>query len=194
MRRVCVFCGSRAGHRPAYAAAAAALGEAIARRGLGLVYGGASVGLMGTVADAALAAGGEVIGVLPEGLARREIAHAGLAELHVVDSMHARKTMMADASDAFVALPGGLGTLEEVFEVWTWSQLGIHAKPVGFLDVEGYFAGLFDFLDRSVAEGFVTAPHRALALRAEEPDRLLDRLAAADLSAMTPDGLGREAR
>ena len=193
MRRVCVFCGSRAGRRAAYAAAAAALGAAIARRGLGLVYGGASVGLMGTVADAALAAGGEVIGVLPEGLARREIAHAGLAELHIVDSMHARKTMMADAADAFVALPGGLGTLEEVFEVWTWSQLGIHAKPVGFLDVEGYFAGLFDFLDRSVAEGFVSAPHRGLALREEEPDRLLDRLAAADLP-RAAGGLDRAAR
>ena len=193
MRRVCVFCGSRAGRRPAYGAAAAALGKAIARRGLGLVYGGASVGLMGTVADAALAAGGEVIGVLPEGLARREIAHAGLAELHVVDSMHARKTMMADSSNAFVALPGGLGTLEEVFEVWTWSQLGIHAKPVGFLDVEGYFEGLFDFLDGSVAEGFVSAAHRGLALREEDPDRLLARLADADVSAME-DGLGREAR
>ena len=193
MRRVCVFCGSRAGRRAAYAAAAAALGAAIARRGLGLVYGGASVGLMGTVADAALAAGGEVIGVLPEGLARREIAHAGLAELHIVDSMHARKTMMADAADAFVALPGGLGTLEEVFEVWTWSQLGIHAKPVGFLDVEGYFAGLFDFLDRSVAEGFVSAPHRGLALREEEPDRLLDRLSAADLP-RAASGLDRAAR
>lgn len=177
LRRVCVFCGSSPGVRPAYLEAARALGRAIARRGLGLVYGGASVGLMGAVADAALAEGGEVIGVLPRSLREREIAHLGLSELHVVDSMHTRKAMMAERADAFVALPGGLGTLEELFEVLTWRLLGLHRKPAGVLDVEGYYAPLVAFLDHSIDEGFLRRDHLRLEV-ARDADALLDALAA----------------
>lgn len=180
MKSVCVFTGSSFGCRPEYEIAAAVLGKAIADRDLTLLYGGASVGLMGTVADAALRAGGRVVGVLPRALAELEIAHDGLTELKVVGSMHERKTVMADASDAFVALPGGLGTLEETFEVWTWWQLGVHAKPVGFLNVEGYFDKLFAFLDHTVAEGFVKSKHRQLAVWSSHPNDMLDQLAVAD--------------
>jgi uncharacterized protein (TIGR00730 family) len=140
VKRVCVFCGSSPGARPGYRAAAQALGAAIAKRGLGLVYGGAHVGLMGVVADAALAEGGEVIGVLPRALETKELAHRNLSALYVVESMHERKALMAELSDAFVALPGGIGTLEEIFEAWTWTQLGLHEKPCALLDVEGYYA------------------------------------------------------
>ena len=182
MRSVCVFAGSSLGVNSAYERAASDLGAAIAERGLRLVYGGASVGLMGAVADAATEAGGEAIGVLPRALSELEIAHTGLTELHIVESMHARKTAMADASDGFVALPGGLGTLEEIFEVWTWTQLGVHAKPVGFFNVGGYFNDLFAFLDRAVASGFIKQTHRNLAVVDDQASRLLDVLASADIA------------
>jgi uncharacterized protein (TIGR00730 family) len=176
MRRLCVFCGSSSGSRPAYAAAARALGEALARRGLGLVTGGGRVGLMGVIADASMGAGGEVIGVIPEALAAKEVAHAGPTELRVVGSMHERKAMMAELSDGFVALPGGFGTLEEFFEVLTWAQLGLHPKPCALLNVAGFYAPLLALLDHAVAEGFVKPIHRALVLVEEEPERLLDRI------------------
>ena len=176
VRSVCVFCGASIGANPAYRAAAVALGEAIARRGLRLVYGGGAVGLMGTVADAAMAAGGEVIGIIPESLMNAEIGHKGLSRLEVVDGMHARKARMAELSDAFIALPGGLGTLEELFEVWTWGQLGYHGKPLGLLEVNGFYSKLTAFLDHIVGEGFVRAPHRDMLHVSESPDSLLDAL------------------
>jgi len=177
LRRVCVFCGSSPGTRPEYAAAAREMGTQLAARGIGLVYGGGRVGLMGAVADAAMAAGGEVIGVIPHGLMVREVGHSAITELRVVRSMHERKAVMADLSDAFVALPGGFGTLEEYFEVLTWAQLGIHPKPCGLLDVEGYYGPLLAMLDHAVAEGFVRREHRASVLRAATPERMLERLA-----------------
>jgi len=176
LRRVCVYCGSTSGNRPSFAVAAAGLGQLLAREGIGVVYGGASVGLMGIVADAALAAGGEVIGVLPDKLFEREVAHAGLTELHTVGSMHERKALMSDLADAFVALPGGYGTIEEVVEAVTWTQLGIHAKPVGLLDVEGYFEHLVAFLDRGVADGLLRTESRSLLLCDDDQVRLLERL------------------
>ncbi|MDD2060141.1 TIGR00730 family Rossman fold protein [Pseudomonas sp. GD03860] len=176
IRSVCVFCGASTGVNPAYREAAIALGQAIARRGLRLVYGGGAVGLMGIVADAAMAAGGEVIGIIPEALKNAEIGHTGLTRLEVVDGMHARKARMAELSDAFVALPGGLGTLEELFEVWTWGQLGYHAKPLGLLDVNGFYTKLGSFLDHVVEEGFVRPQHRAMLQLAVTPDDLLDAM------------------
>lgn len=176
MLNICVFCGSSPGARSAYSEAARALGAELARRDLGLVYGGASVGLMGTIADAVLAAGGRAIGVIPQSIADVEIAHTTLTELHVVESMHARKALMADRSAAFVAMPGGIGTLEEIFEVWTWSQLGIHHKALGFLNVDGYYDSLATFLDRQVAEAFVKPVHRDIAVTESDPALLLDRL------------------
>ena len=178
MRRICVFCGSNPGHDPAYRAAAVALGEALAARGIGLVYGGASVGLMAVVADTVLAAGGEVVGVIPQMLVDKEIAHGGLSELHVVSSMHTRKATMAELSDGFVALPGGVGTLEELFEIWTWAQLGSHSKPVGLLDVNGFYGKLEAFLDHVVAEGFLREGHRGMLISETEPGALIDRFAA----------------
>jgi uncharacterized protein (TIGR00730 family) len=178
VKRVCVFCGSASGRQPMYADAARALGAELVRRGLGLVYGGGSVGLMGVVADAVLAAGGEAIGVLPRGLARMEFAHDGLTELHLVGSMHERKALMASLSDGFVALPGGLGTLEEVFEVLTWAQLGIHRKPVGLVDVQGYWGGLRTLLRHAVDEGFIRPEYAALLMVDSTPDALLDRFLA----------------
>jgi uncharacterized protein (TIGR00730 family) len=175
--RVCVFTGSQPGARPAYLDAARALGNAVARRGMGLVYGGASVGTMRAVADGALVAGGEVIGVIPQSLVDREVAHPGLTELVVVDSMHARKQAMADRASAFVALPGGFGTLDELFEVVTWSQLGLHAKPIGLLDVAGFWQPMRALIDHLVAEGFVAGKSRDLVLFEREPEALLDRLA-----------------
>ncbi len=160
-RRVCVFCGSAAGVRPEYLDLARRTGAHLASEGVGVVYGGASVGLMGAVADAALVAGGEVVGVIPQGLADREIAHTDLSELHVVASMHERKAMMAELSGGFAVLPGGMGTLEELFEVFTWRQLGLHDKPIALLDASNYWAGLTSFLDHAEAEGFVRAGHRA---------------------------------
>jgi uncharacterized protein (TIGR00730 family) len=177
LRSVCVFSGSSPGARPSYTRTANALGREVAARGMRLVYGGASVGLMGAVADAALAAGGEVVGVIPQHLMDREVAHHGLTELRVTASMHERKALMADLADGFVALPGGLGTLEELAEILTWSQLGLQSKPCGLLDVEGFFDPLLAFLDHTVAERFVSAEHRALVLAADRPDVLLDRLA-----------------
>ena len=178
MRAVCVFCGSSPGARASYREAAQRLAASIAKRGIALVYGGASVGLMGAVADAALAHGGEVIGVLPRALETKELAHRGLTRLDVVDSMHERKARMAELADAFVALPGGIGTLEEWFEVLTWSQLGLHAKPCALLDVDGYYAPLQAFLDGAVAERFVRTEHRAMLLVDDDPERLLDALAS----------------
>jgi len=178
VRRICVYTGSSPGAHPAYAEAAVALGRTLADQGLGLVYGGAMVGLMGTVADAALAAGGEVIGVLPQALVDREIAHTGLTELRVVGSMHERKSLMADLSDGFVALPGGVGTLEELFEVYTWTQLGMQSKPIGLLDVRGYYERLAAFLDHAVAERFVTEENRAMLVVEHEPAALLEAFRA----------------
>ena len=174
MKRICVYCGSSPGRSPGYAAAARQLGAELAHRGLGLVYGGASVGVMGVVADAALAHGGEVIGVLPHFFTDKEVAHQGLDELLVVDSMHERKARMAELSDGFIALPGGWGTLEEIFEVLTWAQLGLHEKPCGLLDVGGYFDDLYRFLEGAVAEGFVRDVHRPMIMLDDSAERLLD--------------------
>ncbi|BDG06029.1 LOG family protein [Anaeromyxobacter oryzae] len=174
MKRVCVFCGASPGRNPVHLDAARRAGQALAGRGLGLVYGGGSVGLMGAVADGALEAGGEVIGVIPRALQLRELAHDRLTSLHVVGSMHERKARMAELADAFVALPGGLGTLEELAEILTWAQLGLHAKPCGLLDVEGYYAPLIAFLDHAVAEGFVRSEHRRVIHVAPDFGALLD--------------------
>jgi uncharacterized protein (TIGR00730 family) len=179
LKRVAVFTGSNPGSRPEYLEAARALGDTLARRGLTLVYGGARVGLMGALADAALAAGGPVTGVMPEALVAKEVAHAGLSELHVVRSMHERKALMADLADAFVAMPGGWGTLDELFEILTWAQLGLHRKPCAVLNVRGYFDPLLAFLDHSVREGFVRDEHRAMLLVAASAAELLDRLGEA---------------
>jgi uncharacterized protein (TIGR00730 family) len=173
---LCVFGGSNPGRNPAYEEAAAHLGRVVALRGIELITGGGRVGLMGTVADAALDAGGRVVGVIPRDLADREIAHRGLSELLVVDSMHARKLAMSDRAQAFVALPGGFGTLEEVLEAFTWTQLGIHAKPVGVLDVAGFFGPLLRFLDSVVDAGFAHPGHRSQFLAAAEPDDLLEQI------------------
>ena len=178
MKRICVYCGSSPGRAPRYAAAARHLGAELAQRGIGLVYGGASIGIMGVVADAALEYGAEVIGVLPHFFADKEVAHQGLDRLLVVDSMHERKARMAELSDGFIALPGGWGTLEEIFEVLTWAQLGLHEKPCGLLDVDGYFAELYGFLERAVAEGFVREEYRPMIMRDDSAGRLLDRFAA----------------
>jgi uncharacterized protein (TIGR00730 family) len=176
MERVCVFCGSSPGAKPEYAEAAVELGRELAARGLGLVYGGAEVGLMGTLADAVIGAGGEAIGVIPGSLVDREIAHRALADLRIVGSMHERKATMVDLADGFVALPGGSGTLDELFEAFTWAQLGIHHKPIGVLDVCGYWTPLLRFLDQAVEERFLRADHRDSLLVEREPAALLDRL------------------
>lgn len=182
-RSLCVFCGSSPGRVPAYRDAAVRLGRLLARRRIRVVYGGAHVGLMGALADAALTAGGRVVGVIPRQLVCREVAHVGLSELHVVESMHERKALMADLSDGFVALPGGFGTLEETFETLTWSQLGIHAKPTGLLNVAGYFDGLVGFVDQAVRERFIRTEHRALVQVAADPVELLAAMAAAGVRA-----------
>ena len=171
--RICVFCGSSPGRVASYRAAASAFGELLARERIGLVYGGASVGLMGAVADAARAHGGEVIGVIPEALVAHEVAHRGLDDLRVVGSMHERKALMAELSDAFVALPGGIGTLEELFEVWTWGQLGLHTKPCALLDVDGFYAGLSSFLDHVLEQGFIRPQHRRMLMVESDPLALL---------------------
>jgi len=176
MKRICVFCGSSPGSDPRHGEAARALGRTLAGRGLELVYGGGSVGLMGMVADAALGAGGRVIGVIPQVLQIRELAHRGLTDLRVVGSMHERKALMAELSDAFIALPGGMGTLEELSEVLTWAQLGLHARPVGLLDVAGYYRPLIAFFDQAVSAGFLRPAHRAILQVAEAPAPLLDQL------------------
>jgi uncharacterized protein (TIGR00730 family) len=175
-RRVCVFCGSAAGNRAEYGDAARAVGRLLAERGIAVVYGGGRVGLMGMVADAAMAAGGEVIGVIPESMMAREVGHTGLTRLHVVPTMHERKALMYDLSDAFLALPGGYGTLDELCETLTWSQLGLHGKPCGLLNVEGYFDPLIAFFDLATREGFVRPSHRGLAPADPDLARLLDRM------------------
>jgi uncharacterized protein (TIGR00730 family) len=176
---LCVYCGSRTGSDPSHMEAAKCLGDAIGKRGWRLVYGGGRVGLMGAVADAALAAGAEVIGVIPESLMRLEVGHQGLTELLVVKTMHERKQAMAERADAFAALPGGIGTFEELFEVWTWRHLGYHQLPIGLLDVKGYYEPLMSFLDRTVAEGFVNEAQMSMVTRHADVDALLDRLRAA---------------
>ena len=176
LRSICVFCGARPGHDPAHAAAAVTLGRTLAEQGIRLVYGGGAVGLMGIVADAALAAGGEVIGIIPQSLEHSEIGHSGLTRLEVVDGMHARKARMAELSDAFIALPGGLGTLEELFEVWTWGQLGYHQKTLGLLEVNDFFGKLCIFLDHLVSEGFVHSEHRAMLQSSNSAEALLQQL------------------
>lgn len=176
LRSICAFCGSSAGSNGAYRAAAENLGRALARDGRRLVFGGGNVGLMGVLADSALESGGEVIGVIPRHLVDLEVAHAGLSELRVVDSMHQRKQLMADLADGFVILPGGLGTLEEFFEIWTWGQLGLHRKPYGLLNVASYFDSLLSFLDHAVSERFIPAEHRALLLVSQDPAALLEGL------------------
>ena len=177
MRRLCVFCGSKVGTDERYRAAAAELGRLLVREKIGLVYGGGSVGLMGVIADAVLAEAGEVIGVIPQSLATKELLHPGVTEMHVVASMHARKALMAELSDAFVALPGGFGTFEEFFEVVTWSQLGLHRKLTGLLNVGGYYDPLVRLVDHAVQEGFIKAKHRSLLIVEEQPDVLLSHLA-----------------
>lgn len=174
MKRICVFCGSNSGHGEKYRAMAVTLGHALAARGLGLVYGGGRVGLMGAIADAVLERGGEVIGVIPEDLVKKEVAHKGLSDLRVVGSMHERKALMARLSDGFIAMPGGFGTLDEFCEILTWAQLGLHQKPCGVLDVGGYFDLFLKFVDHSVAQGFVRAEHRDLVLVERAPEALLD--------------------
>ena len=178
MRRICVFCGSSPGAQPAYAEAARAMGRALVARGLGLVYGGGSVGLMGIVADAVLEAGGDVQGVIPDYLLKMEVGHDGCSELHVTGSMHDRKRLMFELADGFVAMPGGLGTFEEIFEVLTWAQLGMHDKPCGLLDVAGYWQPVVAALDHAVAERFVRSQHRALLMAESSPEALLDAFAA----------------
>ena len=181
MTNICVFAGSSDGARDAYRAAAQRLGVELARREIGVVYGGGSVGLMGALADAALRSQGSVIGILPQAIADVEIAHPGLTELRIVPTMHARKAQMAELADAFIALPGGIGTLEESFEVWTWSQLGIHSKPIGLLNVDGYYDGLEAFLDHVTREAFVKPVHREILVSDSEPARLITRLLDADV-------------
>jgi len=178
MKRVCVFCGSNAGIRPEYGIAAQGLASVLARRGLGLVYGGGNVGLMGLLADSMLQAGGEVIGVIPQTLVAKEVAHRGVTALRIVDTMHQRKALMNELSDAFIALPGGFGTLDEFFEILTWSQLGIHGKPSGLLNVSGFYDSLLAMLDHAVNERFLRPAHRELVIADIDADSLVQRLAA----------------
>ncbi len=178
VRSVCVFCGSRPGARPEYMEAASRMGAELARRGLTLVYGGASVGLMGAVADGALAAGGKVVGVLPDFLSAKELAHRSLSELHAVGSMHERKALMAERSDAFIALPGGFGTLDELFEIVTWAQLGLHHKPMGLLDTRGFFQPLLAMARHHAEEGFVPVEQAVPFAVSDSPAALVDRLLA----------------
>jgi uncharacterized protein (TIGR00730 family) len=175
MKRLCVYCGSRPGSQPAYTEAAKNLARALVNRKIEVVYGGASVGTMGVLANTVLAEGGHVIGIIPQAVLGREVVHRGLSELRVVTSMHERKALMAELSDGFIALPGGLGTLDEVFEILTWGQLGLHQKPCGLLNIRDYYRGLVDFLDHAVSERFITEVHRAMLLVEEEPERLLDQ-------------------
>lgn len=176
MKRLCVFCGANAGNGPRYRDAATLLGTALARAGIGLVYGGAGIGLMGAVADAARTAGGEVIGVIPQNLMEREVAHPHIKDLRVVGSMHERKALMAELSDGFIALPGGVGTLEELFEVWTWGHLGLHQKPCALLDVDGFYARLSGFLDHVDREGFLRQGVRDMLLIDEDAEKLISRM------------------
>lgn len=178
MKSICVYCGSNPGRQESYSMAARELAKSLVEREIRLVYGGASVGIMGLIADTVLRLGGQAVGVIPDALLRKEVAHTNLTELHVTQSMHERKTLMAELSDGFIALPGGIGTLEEIFEVWTWAQLGFHKKPCGLLNVEGYFDSLISFLNHTVAEQFVKEPHRSMLIVERNPDPLLDRFAS----------------
>jgi len=178
MQTVCVFCGARKGSDPAFTEAAGRFGSFLGRTGRTLVYGGGQIGMMGVLADAALAAGGRVVGVIPQALVDKRLAHRGLTELRVVDSMHTRKALMAELADGFVALPGGIGTLEELFEIWTWGQLNLHGKPYGLLEVNGFFDPLLAFLDSLVHKGFVRPEHREMLLVDPDPARLLERMAS----------------
>jgi uncharacterized protein (TIGR00730 family) len=190
--RICVFCGSSPGGRPAYREATVELARLLVSEGIGVVYGGGRVGLMGALADAVLAEGGAITGVIPRSLVNREIGHCSVADMHVVGSMHERKATMADLSDAFVALPGGIGTLEELFEVYTWTQLGLHQKPCALLNVEGYFDGIAGFLDHAVSERFLRDETRELLLVDDDPRSLLDRLRAFRPEAVVPKWIDRE--
>jgi len=176
MKSICVYCGSSPGRTETYSKAARHLGRALAKRGIKLVYGGASVGIMGVLADAVLEYGGQAVGVIPEALVKKEVAHHHLSELHVTGSMHERKMLMAELSDGFIALPGGIGTLEEIFEIWTWAQLGFHKKPFGMLNIDGYYDSLITFLDHTVAEQFVKQSHRSMLMFEKDSEALLDRL------------------
>ncbi len=186
VKAVCVFCGSSSGRGDAYLRAASAVGAALATRQLTLVYGGAHVGTMGAVANGCLEAGGQVIGVMPQRLADREVAHRGLTQLHIVDSMHTRKALMAEMSDAFIALPGGFGTYDELFEILTWAQIGLHQKPVGLLNLDGFYTPLLQFLEGAVTAGFVAPRHRALLHVAETAEALLQQLEAAQDAGAVP--------
>ena len=192
MDRVCVFCGSSPGARPAYTEATEELAALLAAEGIGVVYGGGGVGLMGKLADAVLAHGGDITGVIPRALVEREIEHRQVEDIRVVDSMHERKALMAELADAFVALPGGIGTLEELVEVFTWSQLGLHRKPCGLLDVEGYYQRLADFLDHAVQERFLLEQHRATLMVESDPGPLLERLKAYRPDALEPKWIDRD--
>jgi uncharacterized protein (TIGR00730 family) len=185
MKSVCVYCGSNPGRQEAYSDAARDLARSLVDRNIMLVYGGASVGIMGQVADTVLQLGGQAVGVIPEALVRREVAHKHLTELHVTQSMHERKMLMAELSDGFIALPGGVGTLEELFEVWTWAQLGLHKKPCGLLNIAGYFDSLTTFLDHAVAEQFVKQPHHSMLLVERDPEALLNRFGSYQPPAVT---------
>jgi uncharacterized protein (TIGR00730 family) len=188
---VCVYCGSRFGASPAFLSAARALGQAIASRGWRLVYGGGNVGLMGATADAALEAGGQVVGVIPERLMNREVGHRGLSELHVVQTMHERKRLMAELADAFIALPGGIGTLEELFEVWTWRHLGYHDQPIGLLNVGGFYDPLLAFMDHTRDAGFIDDLQQAMLTVSADTAELLNRLAAEARRASGPEDFSR---
>lgn len=185
MQRVCVYCGSSEGNDPVFGDAAANLGACLAGQGIGVVYGGAAIGMMGRLADAALAAGGEVIGVIPDGLMMREVGHQGLTECHTVATMHERKALMASLADGFIALPGGLGTLEELFEMLTWAQLGYHDKPIVALNAGSYFSPLLDFLDHAVTSGFIDPAYRALLATADTPEAAVARIAPSAAGAAT---------
>jgi uncharacterized protein (TIGR00730 family) len=188
---VCVYCGSRHGDSPAYTAAARAIGQAIGRRSWQLVYGGGKVGLMGEVADAALAAKARVVGVIPQSLQDREVGHRGLTELHVVGDMHTRKRMMAERADAFIALPGGIGTLEELYEVWTWRQLGYHDQPIGLLNTAGFYEPLLAFMRQTVKSGFLDQRQLDMIAVEEDPDKLLDVMASRAQRAPLPDDFSK---
>ena len=176
MRRACIYCGSSAGKDPVYSASAIAMGETLTRHGLDLVYGGGSIGIMRVIADSVLRSGGQAIGVIPQSLVDREVAHQGLTELHITSSMHERKSRMAELSDAFIALPGGLGTLEEIFEIWTWAQLCFHDKPIALLNTRDYYSSLLHFLDNSVEQGFVKPDHRHMLIVESDPEQLVMQL------------------
>lgn len=186
MRRVCVFCGSSPGARPAYAEATIGLARLLVARGIGVVFGGGAVGLMGVLGDTVMAEGGEAIGVIPQALVDREIGHRGLSDLRVVGSMHERKALMADLSDAFIAMPGGFGTFEEFCEIVTWAQLGLHNKPCGLLNVDGYYDPLIELFDRGLTEGFIREQHRALVLQHTDPEAMLELVLAWSPSAAEP--------